>query len=121
MGGTGDSGYDPPRPLRPDPGGGPGGGTQPDDPCSNLRFSAFVSSPDPAVVGGLAVGDVLDVVLNDSAGVPLVELHTAAGGVTGTLTTNLPRLLPCLEAGYSYVSEITSVAGGAIQVQVRPA
>lgn len=120
MGGTGDSGYDLPKPSRPDPGGGSGGGPQPDDPCARLVFPAFVSSPDPAVVGGLAVGDVLDVMLTESAGVPLVELHATDGRTAGTLTTNLARLLPCLDIR-AFAAEVTSVTGGAVEVQVRPA
>lgn len=119
MGGSGESGYDPPRPSRPDPGGG-SGGPPPEDPCARLSFPAFVSSPDPAVVGELAIGDVLDVVLTDSAGVPLVELQMGDGRVAGTLTTNLARLLPCLD-GHAYVAEVTSVTGGAVQIQVHPA
>lgn len=120
MGGSGSSDYDRPMPPRRSSGVGPGGGSRDDDPCARLTFSAFISSPDPAVVTGLAVGDVLDVVLADSAGVPLVELHGTDGRVAGTLTTYLDRLLPCLD-GRAYVAEVTSVAGGAVQMQVQAA
>lgn len=115
MGGTGDPGYDPPRPSPADP-----GGPQPDDPCARLTFLAYASSPDPAVVGRLAVAEVLDVVLTESGGVPLVELRTHDLRVAGTLTTNLAQLLPCL-AGRAYVAEVISVSGGAVQVHVRAA
>lgn len=63
---------------------------------------------------------MLDVVLTDSAGIALVELHTSAGGLLGTLTTSLDRLLPCLD-GHAYVAEVTDIAGGAVQVRVRAA
>lgn len=120
MGGSGSSGYDLPGTAWSGSGGGPAG-PESDDPCSRLSFSAFVSSPDPAIVDGLSVGDVLDVVLTDSGGVPLVELRVGGGSVAGTLTTNLPQLLVCLEAGRAYVADVRSVSGGAVQVRVRAA
>ena len=114
MGGSGSSGYDPPTP-RPGDGALPG-----DDPCARLSFSAYISSPDPDVVPDLEVGDILDVVLTDNDGVPLVELRTDDASVAGTLTTNLGRLLPCIERR-AYVAEVTSIDGGAVQVDVRAA
>lgn len=116
--------YPPPRTPPPGGGsppeaGGPGGTGGEDDPCARLRFDATLSSPEPAVVGLLVVGELLAVVLATADGVRLVEVRTADGRLAGTLMTNLPELLACLDRGVAYLAEVRSVAGGAVRVVVR--
>lgn len=112
------------RPPTPPPGdssppvpGGPGG--EP-DPCGRLMFDATLSSPEPAVVEVLVVGELLGVMLATADGVRLVEVRTADGRLAGTLMTNLPELLACLGRGVDYLAEVRSVDGGAVRLAVRP-
>ena len=102
-------------------GGATGGGTGETDSCARLTFPAVVSSPEPEVVSTLVPTQLLNVVPTERNGVPLVELQTTDGRLAGTLTSSLPELLRCIDAGYSYVAEVLSIDGGAVQVQVRNA
>lgn len=102
-------------------GGATGSGTGDGDSCARLTFPAVVSSPEPQVVSTLVSTQLLNVVPSERNGVPLVELRTTDGRLAGTLTSSLPELLRCIDAGYSYVAEVVSVDGGAVHVQVRNA
>lgn len=101
------------------PAGGPGAGSTSDDGCARLTFPATLSSPEPTVVETLLVGQVLNVVRTEREGVRLVEVRTADGRLTGTLTSSLPDLLRCIEAGFTYAADVVSRDGGVVRVQVR--
>ena len=135
MGGSGDSTYEPPRAPRPPinegqaPEGrsaisaGTGPGTDQEegsDPCGNLAFESTLDSPEPAVVEQLAIGTELSLVLVDDEGVPLVEARTDDDQTAGTITDELPDLLPCLEAGWEYLAVVERIDGGLIEVRIRP-
>ncbi len=98
-------------------GGGPGG----NDPCAIIQ-QAPLNSPRPDVVGTLSAGDVLTVELNSSGTRPILEVHTAAGAVAGSLThTGHVQIIACIEAGHSYIAEVTGRSGGAVNLQISPA
>jgi hypothetical protein len=99
------------------PGSGQAGRT---DPCGNLTFVANLNSPEPEVVDQLAAGMELSIVLVDDDGVPLVEAQTEDDQTAGTITDELPDLLPCLEAGWEYRAIVERIDGGLIEVRIQP-
>jgi hypothetical protein len=103
--------------------GGGGGGGVPDGPrdCATLIFTATLNSPDPAVIATLKPAEVLDVVLDQ--GPPLrVLANTRNAHTAGSITSSqVGSLVGCIKQGYAYVAVVTSINGGACDVQVRPA
>ena len=120
-GGGGRDDYTPPKiPNRPGAGGGRGAGGGGADPCAIFQ-QAPLNSPRPAVVSTLAVGDVLDVVLNLGGPRPILEVHAPAG-IAGALThTGHMQIVDCIQNGHQYVADVASRSGAAITLQVRPA
>jgi len=100
-------------------GSGAGGGS---DPCQ-ISVDATLASPVPAVVATLAVGNILDVVLNATGSAPIVEVRTSAGALAGTLAglPNLRTVIECLRNAVSYEFEITAIAGGRVEGRLRNA
>ena len=102
-------------------GGGGGGGvldTQPS--CNQLKFSILVSSPQPAAVGALKVGDKLDIDVAQQGALKLVRVlrnGTLVGGLAGPDAT---RLRNCIEEGHDFQAEVLSITGGQVRVEVKP-
>lgn len=123
MSGSGGDRDDRPSPsvaIRPNAGGGGGGGTGGGDPCAIFQ-QAPLNSPNPAVVPGLAVGDVLTVVLSTTGTRNVLEVHTPTGGVAGALTHNgHMAIVGCIQAGRHYEADVITKSGGAVTLQVRP-
>ncbi len=123
-----DDGYDPKPPKTPikptkTPGtdAGGGGGTDGDDDPCNFVDRAPLNSPQPDVISGLNLGDILDVVLNTSGPLPVLEVH-AAGRKAGALThRNHVRIIRCIEAGRAYHAVVIGKVGGAVEVRIEPA
>lgn len=100
-------------------GGGGGGGAGGADPCEIVQ-DAPLNSPNPAVVPLLSVGDVLDVVLTGVAPRQVLEVHTPAGGVAGSLThVGHLALIRCIEGGNTYLAEVIQRTGGSVIVRVE--
>ncbi len=116
--GSGGGGRDDDRPARPIKQTGSDGGSD-DDPCAIVQ-TAPINSPKPAVISGLSVGDVLTVVLTGTAPRQILELHTPAGGVAGSLThRGHLTLINCIGAGNVYQAEVIQKTGGAVVVRVE--
>lgn len=99
-------------------GGGNSGGSANDSPCESLKFDAQLTSPQPAVVATLVVGDVLDIRVDKLQGQIVVKVlkgGLVAGGLTGPEAT---RLRNCIEGGHAYEAEVMSVNGGHVRVRV---
>jgi len=99
-------------------GGGGGGGdfgpsTPPVD-CSQLTFTAQVTSPQDAA-RSVSVGDVLTVQLTQT---PSINLLTAAGELVGALVDRVPDLLHCIQEGFAFQASVTHADGGDIRVVV---
>lgn len=105
MSGSGGSVYDPQPPQQT---------------CDRLNFKTTVNSPDPAVIGGIQVGDRLDVALDTGGNRKrVVVLHN--GRIAGSITSDtLPQLISCLESGSVFSADVQSVKGGRVEVHVRP-
>lgn len=102
-------------------GGGGGGGDGSPDRCDIVQTAAL-NSPQPAVVGTLSVGDVLDVVLGGVPGRPVLEVHTVAGAVAGSLThRGHVDIIDCIDAGNVYKATVVQKSGGMVTLQVQRA
>lgn len=121
MSGGGSSDYDPP--LRPDPkskGGGEGGGGGGEFDRCLFTDITILSSPNPAVVATLSVGDTLNVV-HQAAPVQRVVVMTAANQIAGSITSAQVLLLTeCIGEGRLYVAIVTNISGGRVTVEIRP-
>jgi len=81
----------------------------------------ILNSPDPAVLAGLRVNDVLTVTLLDRNGRRLLAAVTQDGLTAGSLTLPvLPRLLECMDQGFQYVAIVVEITGGRCIVDIRP-
>lgn len=101
-------------------GGGGGGGGVPDTQpsCDILKFNILVSSPQPAAVAALKVGDVLDIDVAQRGAqvvVRVLQNGTLVGGLAGPDAT---RLRNCIEDGHDYQAEVLSITGGQVRVEV---
>lgn len=101
-------------------GGGGGGGGVPDagPSCERLKFTAQLTSPQPAVVATLKAGEVLDVALANMNGqlvVQVVKNKQPVGGLAGPDAT---RLRNCLNDSHHYSATVLSVNGGQVRVEI---
>ena len=100
-------------------GGGGGGGygpAPPGGPCERLSTETAVQSPNPAVVGRLVQGEILDVVLDNRTAYVYLGRE-----IVGTLIfAGLPRLIECLEQGFAFVAEVIQLSSPDCRVKVRP-
>lgn len=102
-----------------DVGGGFGGPETPE--CATLRVIVTLSNPQPDVRAELEVGHELAVERREQAGYSQVVVLSADGRLAGVVIGNaLAQLLECLEAGFSYVAEVRSIEGGAVELVVSP-
>ncbi len=101
-------------------GGGGGSWIEPvQDSCETLTSETTLTSPVQNVVAQLAVGDQLDVRVDDVGGTRVVRaVHN--GNVAGSITSAvIQRIVECIESGHAYVAEVLSVQGGACRVRVH--
>ena len=101
-------------------GGGGGGFPREDIACESLQFETNISSPDPAVVGSLQVGSVLDVELRGGVTetIVLVFKRRDAGGI---VSPKARRLRECIRAGTVYKASVTVIRGpGLVTVRIVP-
>lgn len=97
-------------------GGGAGDG---DDPCA-ISQDAPINSPNPSVVSGLSVGDVLDIALTGAAPRQILEVRTPAGMVAGSLThRGHLDIVRCIGSGNVYQAEVVQKSGGAVVVRIE--
>jgi hypothetical protein len=92
--------------------GGDGGAA-----CATLAFEATVATPDPAVVGVTAVGDLCDVVVAGRP--PQVMLLLKVGYQLGALTDHWADLTRCIADGYEYEAEVIALTP-VVRVHVYP-
>lgn len=101
-GGTGDAGD----------GGAPG-----PNPCMFTEVTNL-ASPNVAVISTLAIGSILNVVLQQT---PLRVVAMSAGNPAGSITSaRLADIIQCLRGGQRYAARVTQMSGGAITVEIYP-
>lgn len=103
------SGIDPAPPSRPEP---------PRD-CKAIDFITQVSSPKPAIVGRLNVGDVLDIEAHDYQGRTVLVLTSQAELVGGLASAQAAKILECIVDGHRFVADIESVTAGQVRIRVH--
>lgn len=97
-------------------GGSGGGGSQLNCPTS---FSTSLIGPTTA---GIAVGNVLDVVLQSTPSpARAICVHRSTGAVVGSIggIPGLAVFLQCLEAAVAYEAQVTAIVGGRVDVTVQ--
>lgn len=100
--------------------GSGGGGYSPrHSGCENLSFNTVLGSPKLIVLATLRVGHVLDLELV-SLPTKIVAAKNNAGIIAGTITTQVPKLIECIESGASFEAEVTQITGPQCSVLVRP-
>ena len=100
-------------------GGGGGSGRDDDSPCDKLRFEAQLTSPQPAVVATLTVGDVLVIAVATMKGQVVVQAlkhGKLAGGLAGPDAT---RLRNCMDQDHQYTATVRAINGGQVRVLVE--
>jgi hypothetical protein len=99
---------------------GGGGGdylpAPPRGPCDRLSTETAVQSPNPEIVGRLSVGQLLTVQLDHRT----VFVYLGREIVGTLIFAGLPRLIECIEQGFTFVAEIVQISGPDCRVKVRP-
>ena len=96
-----------------------GGDTNGGDKCA-IYETIVLASPVPNVVASLVVGEILAVVLETN---PRNRVVVQNGNqlVAGAITSvRLVDLIECIQAGSEYVGQVISIAGGRVEVEIRP-
>ncbi len=101
--------------------GSGGGGWESNEPiatdCTTISIRTHVTSPNPAVLATISVGDILDISITPPSG-PLVAA-TNTGAILGTvLTARLVDLVNCIKAGHSYQAEVTRITGADCEILI---
>lgn len=98
-------------------GDGVGGGD--DNKCAIVERT-ILASPVPALVATLSVGDLLSVQLEVNPRKRVV-VKNRLGQVVGAITSvRLVDIIECLESGFSYDGQVTSISGGRVGIEIRP-
>lgn len=93
--------------------GGIGGGATV---CELLAFETLLSSPKPAVVQQLSVGDYLEVVVvTNTNGIDMVVVEFR-GQTVGGLVSRQNDIKQCIIKGFEYEAEVRSINGGQVNV-----
>lgn len=101
-------------------GGGFGGGATVEVSCERLSFDTQLSSPKPAVISGINVGDILSVETEQQGASQVVVIkhgNQVAGGIT---SPKMSRLLECIRLGSRYQARVMGKAGGQVTVRISP-
>ena len=87
--------------------------------CEKLTITTQLSSPDPAVVSLLSVGDILFIRQRNHNGLSLTEAifrdNQVAGGIA---SPQIQRMRECIALGTAYVAQVISINGGQVMVKV---
>lgn len=95
-----------------------GGGTT-DDECGRIRLDRKLEAPNPERVEGLAVGDVLDVILLGEAPQVVAVVDTDNVAI-GTIVPTA-QLMGCLNRDFDFSAQVTSIDGGYIMLRISAA
>lgn len=85
--------------------------------CHDLMFTTSLSSPDPLVIGGLKVGDKLEIVKNPPKSIEVLNLDGEVAGAL--LSTYNFRLLECMDKGVEFEGTVTSVLGANCKILIK--
>lgn len=101
---------------------GSGGGSStwdtPVGSCERLVIETQLSSPQPAAIGALKVGDVLEIALQQSGTVAVVVALANGTMVGGIAATSLNQLRDCIVGGSIYQATIIAINGAQIRIRI---
>lgn len=107
-------------PTGPEPRSGGSGENQGGEPgpC-DITVDTPLNSPNPAVLAGLKVGDILTV--RQLLGPPvLLVAETVSGQVAGSITSaSMAQIISCIRNGVHYSATIRSIHGGMCVVRIN--
>ncbi|AVX36246.1 hypothetical protein [Yersinia massiliensis] len=87
--------------------------------CEKLTITTQLSSPNPAVVPFLKVGDILVIQQRNQNGLSLTEAIFGTNQVAGGIASpQIRRMRECIELGTTYVARVISINGGQVMVKV---
>lgn len=102
-------------------GGGYGGGFSTDEvACDRLAFDTQLSSPKPAVVAQINVGEVLSVELDQQGAAQVVVIKRGTDVAGGVTSPKIARLLECIRLGTRYQATVTAKSDGQVSVRISP-
>lgn len=98
---------------------GPGiGAASRDDKCAIVERTVL-NSPNPTVVAGLNVGDILQVELETQPRSRLVA-KTTVGATAGAITsTSIVDIIECIQNGSAYEAEVLAINSGKVEIEIR--
>ncbi len=89
--------------------------------CENLVLNTTIASPQPTVVAGLKVNDLLQVSLQ-TVGATTAVVVTHQGQVAGAVASpDVQRLRRCIESGTRYEAKVTAINGAHINIRIAAA
>lgn len=87
--------------------------------CAALFINTTLASPDPDVIEGIEVDDILEIIAETNDGP--IQAITSDGNVAGNIVSSrYLLLLKCLQDGVRYTAKVTSHDDGAVNVLIRP-
>lgn len=90
------------------------------DEC-NIVERTVLNSPVAEVIETTRVGDVFQLALEAEPRTRVVA-KTPDGQTAGAITSpSLADIIECIQSGNSFEAEVTAVAGGRVEIEVRPA
>ena len=89
-----------------------------DDKCAIVERT-ILNSPNPSVVAGLIVGNILMIALETQPRSRLVA-KTSAGVVAGAITsTRIVDIIECIQNGSAYEAEVLAINSGKVEIEIR--
>lgn len=98
-----------------------GGYDWPSSPSDNCDISLVttLNSPNLAVIGQLSVGDILDVVPQNSDGRNILAVLNTEGEIVGVITaTQAVTILSCISKGHTYQAVVNELNSPICRVEV---
>jgi hypothetical protein len=89
--------------------------------CERLILNTQIASPKPAVIGGLQLGEVLMVGLEQTgttSTVVVLRNNQVAGGIAAP---EMQRLRECIQQGTRYIAKVTAISGAHISIRISAA
>jgi hypothetical protein len=87
--------------------------------CAALRFDAFLSSVDPAVLESVKEKDVLAIELRTTP-TPVLVAVVPSGEALGAITRKVRELLRCIQQQVRFEATVKNISGGNVEVGIAP-
>lgn len=85
--------------------------------CSNVSFTTALASPNPLVVSGLVIGELLDVNKDTDNSLRVYNLNGELAGAL--LTAHRDKIIECIDNGFEFMAIVKSIKGANCTVLVK--